>query len=169
MLAIFQPSLVTVEQLMENQIVQSLLKKTDVDKVVLVGGFGDSPALREHLADSLSRINQERSTNIDILFTPANTGAAGVATGAVMRMHNKENGPRRVPRQSIGVIRHVPWDPTIYSAEILSQSGLIVSELDGEEYIWRTIFWVIKVVSLVDPVSHHHYKAALTFLGPRRT
>ena len=147
MLEIFQPSLDTIERLMKDQIAQALLSSSKIDKIVLAGGFGDSPALKEHLSVALEKINRVRGTDMKLIFTPANTSAAGVATGAVMRSQNKENGPKRTPCQSIGVIRHVPWDEDLYEAEVLAQRGWEINELDQQDYIMRTIFWVIKVVN----------------------
>jgi hypothetical protein len=146
MLSIFQPSLDTIERLMEDQISGAIKGGTVARKVIVVGGFGDSPALRDHLTTCLTQINRQRGTNIEIIFAPSNTSATGVAVGAITRALNKENGPERVPCQSIGILRHVPYEPEVYSEEVLAQEWE-KNDIDEESYIRRTIQWVIKVVS----------------------
>ena len=146
MLEIFQPSLDTIERRMKDQTAQALLSSPRIDKIVLAGGFGDSPALKEHLSIALEKINRVRGTHMKLIFTPANTSAAGVATGAAIRSQNREKGPKRTPCQSVGIIQHVPRDEELYEPEVLTQRGWEANELDQQEYIMRNIFWVIKVV-----------------------
>jgi hypothetical protein len=152
---IFRPSLMTVERLMKEQLNHSLESGTEIDKVVLVGGFGDSPALREHIENSLAAINRKRDLDIRLVVAPKRNGAVGVAKGALMRAQNKENGPKRIPCQSIGVLHHVRDDrnnlnesPT-YPLPVLKQKGWSISDLSGEEYLMNTIEWLIKVVGLI--------------------
>jgi hypothetical protein len=146
MRTIFDDSLERIERLMKDQIRHARENSIQIDKVVLVGGFGDSPALQEFLSASLTEINYMHGTKMKMVFTPANTGAAGVATGAVMRALNKENGPKRIPCRSIGVLRHILYEPDRYPAEVLDQR-FSFAELSEEEYIMRTLMWVIKAVS----------------------
>jgi hypothetical protein len=119
----------------------------DVYKVVLVGGFGDSPALKRYLNASLSSVNNQYGTKVQLSASPQNRSATGVAVGALKRALNKSNGPRRVPYRSIGILYHVPDDP-VYgsSSEVLAQRAT-PSDLSNEDYIMRTIKWIIKVVS----------------------
>jgi hypothetical protein len=146
LLSIFQPSLDTIHRLMEDQISSAIKGGIVAKKVIVVGGFGDSPTLRDHLTTGLTQINRQRRTDIEIVFAPANTSATGVAVGAIMRALNKENGPKRVPCQSIGILRHVPYEPEVYSKEVLAQEWE-KNDIDEESYIRRTILWVIKMVS----------------------
>lgn len=67
MLAIFEPFLLKIEDLMAQQIRGTLNEGMDVDKVVLVGGFGDSPALRKYLDHSISQINENNGTSIKLV------------------------------------------------------------------------------------------------------
>ncbi|CAO2655819.1 Nn.00g046220.m01.CDS01 [Neocucurbitaria sp. VM-36] len=142
--AIFMPSLKTIAELMESQITKAL-EHGDVDKVALAGGFGDSPALKEFLADTIASINHDKNTYIKLMVTPPNTGAAGVAEGALLRAQNKEHGPERVPRLSIGIYHHVRNDTGLYCEEVLEQDDWEFCDLDGEDYIRDTIKWIIKV------------------------
>jgi hypothetical protein len=144
---VFGESLKTIERLMLDQIENAMLSSTAVDKVVLVGGFGDSPALKAYLKTSLERVNSQHRTNIALIVASANTSATGVAVGAIRRAEDKANGPKRIPQLSIGSLCHVPYDPETYSADVLSQK-YSYSELSQEEYIMRTIKWWIKAVSL---------------------
>lgn len=144
---IFIGSLRLIGQLMEDQIDLAVRKQIVVDKVVLVGGFGDSPALKEYLKSTLDRLRDKHRIPISMVVTPPNTGAAGVATGALIRALDKEHGPSRVPRQSIGVIQHLPLDQNLYSNEVLNQTSWEENPLDNEWYIKNTLRWIIKVVS----------------------
>ncbi len=144
---IFMPSLKTIADLMDIQINTALKNEARVDKVILVGGFGDSPALKDYIAKAIASINERKNTDIDLIVTPPNTGAAGVATGALRRAQDKENGPAKVPCQSIGFYHHVRNEPETYSKEVLEQTDdWELSEVDNEYYIRNTIQWIIKVV-----------------------
>jgi hypothetical protein len=64
-----------------------------------------------------------------------------------MRAQDNINGPLRIPCRSIGVLYHVRDDNGHeYSPEVLAQRWS-VCELTQEEYIMRTIKWIIKAVS----------------------
>jgi hypothetical protein len=67
MRSIFDESLSTVERLMEEQITAARKTNTPIDKIVLVGGFGDSPALKEHLTASLAKINKLHETKMKMV------------------------------------------------------------------------------------------------------
>jgi molecular chaperone DnaK (HSP70) len=144
---LFDESLKAIEQLMLEQLAQAKSSNTQVDKVLLVGGYADSPTLKRFLEMSLKRFNNQYGTNIILVVPPSNTSATGVATGALMRAQHKENGPKRVPSRSIGVLYHIPDDPAYdFAPEVLLQSWS-TCELSGEEYIMRTLKWIIKAVS----------------------
>jgi hypothetical protein len=147
MLSVFDDSLKTIEGLMRDQIEKARASSIKVDKVVLVGGFGDSPALKAYLDVSLKRVNNQYHTNTQLIAASANTSAIGVAVGALRRAEDKENGAKRIPNLSIGVYYHVPDDPEAFSPEVLGQLWSY-SELSREEYIMNTIKWHIKAVSL---------------------
>jgi hypothetical protein len=88
---LFMPSLLVIRDLMEDQVAEALMKGTMANKIVLVGGFGDSPALKRFLRGSLDKISSRSGVNdgpIELLTTPpyvasfysslilANTGVA---------------------------------------------------------------------------------------------
>jgi hypothetical protein len=146
---IFQPSLEKIEKLMKDQIYHAIANNISIDKVVLAGGFGDSPALKEHLTESLQKIYERENERIQLLSTPKRKSAAGVAKGALMRAMNKEHGPKRIPVQSIGILHHVSDDPSKYPPEVLRQRGWDDNELTGESYLMNTIQWLVKIASLL--------------------
>ncbi|KAF2129966.1 hypothetical protein P153DRAFT_315435 [Dothidotthia symphoricarpi CBS 119687] len=144
MMEIFRPSLDCVKRLMEDQLLSARRKNMAVDKVVLVGGFGDSPALQTHLTLRLKELDRFHGTRVAIIFAPTNTGACGVAKGAVLRAKNKAHGPRRVPRQSIGIYQHIPCtDVDSYPKAVFDQKRELC-KLEGDYYIMNTIVWKIK-------------------------
>ena len=141
------PSLNTIADLMEKQINATLQSEIKVDKVVLVGGFGDSPALKDFIGNALLRISDEKKTNLNLIVTPPNTGASGVAIGALKRAKNKEHGPAKIPCLSIGIYHHVRYEPESYSEEVLTQTDeWEQNDLDGDLYIMHTIKWIFKAV-----------------------
>jgi len=71
MYSIFEPSLTTIAHLMEDQISLAYSKGRDIDAVVVIGGFGDSPALKDFLRLKLNDLNRERGIAVEIRFTPA--------------------------------------------------------------------------------------------------
>ena len=69
------PSLKRIRDLMETQITKAREGGIDVDKVVLVGGFGDSEALRKFLRDHLDTMHNCRyvrngMNSIKLVITP---------------------------------------------------------------------------------------------------
>ena len=67
---IFKPTLEIIADLMEAQIKSALRKGIKVDKVVIVGGFGDSPALKEFLKKRLAAVNKEVRGNTGFITAP---------------------------------------------------------------------------------------------------
>ena len=73
----FAASLVAVGEVMEEQINNVHNRGIDVDVVILVGGFSDSPALRRYLKSKLKQIetqcqleNANYKPHIKLLFAP---------------------------------------------------------------------------------------------------
>jgi hypothetical protein len=79
--------------------------------------------------------------------------ATGIAKGGILRGLNKTNVPVRVPRMSIGVLRHIPYQPEAVSEFPELKGPMSVGKprkrdmLDGQFDIDNSIDWVIKAVS----------------------
>jgi hypothetical protein len=150
MMGLFAGPLETISQMMVQQIQHAWNINVKIDKIVVVGGFGDSPALREHLERALVQLlagedtSKPQRTNMELVFSQHNTSATSVAAGAVMRAQNREGGPSRKPDLSLGVLRHIPYDEAMYSGEVLRQQ-LNYADKSKRTYIKDTIEWVIKV------------------------
>ncbi|XPS69479.1 hypothetical protein M3J09_001749 [Ascochyta lentis] len=137
---IFRPSVKNIWNMMKDAILNANRADYRVSKIVVVGGFADSPCLREYLTEQKDRIKGRLGTPLKLCFSPRNTSATGVATGAILRSTNKADGPARIPCQSIGVLRHIPNQPENeeYTAEVLHQPK------SKRNYIKNTIRWVVK-------------------------
>jgi hypothetical protein len=66
---IFEPSLRTIRDLIRDQILTALAKSIMVDSIVVIGGFGDSPALRDYLRLWLNTLNRNSGLDIGMKFT----------------------------------------------------------------------------------------------------
>ncbi|KAF2178399.1 hypothetical protein K469DRAFT_731829 [Zopfia rhizophila CBS 207.26] len=148
MLQIFEPCFLGIQELLEGQIRGARELGIDVDKVVLVGGFADSPSLFTFLRWKLGQISACHGTSIQLICAPPNTCATGVAIGALLRALNKKNGPKRIPHMSYGILRHIPYQPEAveehpYLAPIL-EGKVVFDKVDGRYYVDNTIFWIIK-------------------------
>jgi hypothetical protein len=132
--------------MMEDAVVNAKDAGYAVSKVVVVGGFGDSPCLQSYLLQQKDRIVRELGQPLKLRFSPRNMSATGVATGAILRAINKANGPSRIPCQSVGILRHILCDqPEDYPAEVLSQPREW-SAPEQKDCVINTIHWVVKKV-----------------------
>ncbi|KAF2020703.1 hypothetical protein BU24DRAFT_469468 [Aaosphaeria arxii CBS 175.79] len=166
---LFERSFIEIERLIRSQIGKSIV---NIDKVLIVGGFSDSVALRGFLESLKDRINDERSGQglslIEFILPQYNNlthgfeCATGVAKGALLRALDKENGPSRTIACSFGFLRHIPHESKLYRLkdfrEPIKQG--IMSLHDGEEYLADTITWAIKVGD--GPLAPIHRK---TYIG----
>jgi len=80
---------------------------------MLVGGFGDSPALKSHIGRILGDLNDEHNLDLQLIPSEYTICATGVVIGPVMRAQNKESGLKRMINFSVGRIRHLPMPPGI--------------------------------------------------------
>lgn len=69
-----------------------------------------------------------------------------IATGAILRALNPEQGPTRIIGSSYGFLRTEPHEPECIDAHKYSNPKR-VDPIDGERYVKNTIFWVLKKVS----------------------
>jgi hypothetical protein len=133
--------------MMEDAVINAKNVGYAVSKIVVVGGFGDSPCLQSYLLEQRDRIVQETGSAFELKFPPRDVSSAtGVATGAILRAIDKVHGPSRKPCQSIGILRHIPCDDEgMYPAEVMLQPRTW-SDPEQEEFVMNTIEWVVKKV-----------------------
>lgn len=72
---IFLPSLDCAEKVLENQLELAENKHRRVEKVILTGGFGQSPSLQSHLRTYLAKRSESKKTKI-ALIVPTNPSVA---------------------------------------------------------------------------------------------
>ncbi|CAN9184296.1 unnamed protein product [Alternaria alternata] len=152
MWSIFEPSLETIRDLIVDQVQSARLKDIVVKSIVVLGGFGDSPALREYLRIWLNEYNHKNGLVIEMKFALANKGASAIAIGAIIRAQNKQLGPERIPTQSIGLYRHINWEEDSTDPCITKQKAQ--KDGEGEYVIKNTILWIIKKGHDVIPRVH---------------
>ncbi|ETS77294.1 hypothetical protein PFICI_11168 [Pestalotiopsis fici W106-1] len=147
---LFRTLLEGIATVMEDQINRALQKGCRVEKVILQGGFAASKSLQEFIRRRLADLTQRTGHTIKLTKSPssANTITA-VASGAVLRAFNKEQGPRRLARSSYGILRTEPFGD--YPDE---HKGVKPSydRHDGLPYVKRTIDWVLSMGSEVPPI-----------------
>ncbi|KAK7998891.1 hypothetical protein PG991_014566 [Apiospora marii] len=146
--ALFDPLLKGIVSVMEDQIVKARSKGSRVEKVVLIGGFASSEkTLVRHVENHLEKFNAENDCSIK-LVKPRHATTA-VASGAVLRAFNKEQGPKRLARSSYGILRTEPF------GECEEHEGLrpYYNPYDGQPYIKDTVDWILKL-------SHYRIKDA---------
>jgi hypothetical protein len=143
----FEPSLAETEGLLERQLDQALEKRVTVSKVIVVGGFGESPSLRSRLTKLVDSKRNMAGSNIDIIW-PDKFPTSAVARGAVLRSLNKENGPTRHLRASFGFLQTEQYNAEKPRAEYI-EAGIkpTIDPIDGWENVENTIYWVIQAVS----------------------
>ncbi|KAJ2979435.1 hypothetical protein NUW58_g7200 [Xylaria curta] len=136
MKAIFMPVLEKIAEVLDVQIESARQKGIYVNKVILVGGFAGSPSLRGYLKRRLQTIERGLPIGIEIEWVVRENRVAAVASGAVLRALNKDNGPRRLIRSSYGIRRDEPK----YRG---SNRGAFRDPADGLWYK-RTIYWILQ-------------------------
>ncbi|KAF4957458.1 hypothetical protein FGADI_3094 [Fusarium gaditjirri] len=140
---IFFKQLDAIVEILESQLEGARKEGCTVGKVVLVGGFGTSNSLRERIRGFLEEYGREHNCRVTLMEPQQGTPMNSVASGAVLRALNKENGPERIARLSYGILRTEPF------GQFLEHAGLKPSydHHDGMPYIKDTIDWVLKLVS----------------------
>ena len=143
----FEPSLTGTTDLLERQLDQAFKERLTVSKLIVVGGFGESPSLRNRLTKLVESKRNLAGNEIDIIW-PDKFPTSAVARGAVLRSLNKDNGPTRHSRASFGFLRTEQYDaknplPEYVEADVRPT----IDPIDGWENVENTIYWVIQAVS----------------------
>ena len=143
----FEPSLAGTQELLERQLGLAFEKGLTVSKVIVVGGFGESPSLRSRLTKLVGSKRNVNGNIIDIIW-PDRFPTSAVARGAVLRSLNKDNGPTRQSRASFGFLRTEEYNTKQLLPEYIEAAVRpSVDPIDGWEWVKNTIFWVIQAVS----------------------
>lgn len=143
---IFLNCLREIETLMINQIEAARERGTEVDNVVLIGGFAGSVSLFRYLDKSLKEYNSRKSYHVELIVPKYDVTA--VSAGAVLRALNKERGPERHARSSYGIMRSEPYGE--HKEHVSAKATR--NKLDGMLYVEETIDWVLKLGDVVPPV-----------------
>ncbi|EXJ61551.1 hypothetical protein A1O7_01979 [Cladophialophora yegresii CBS 114405] len=159
---LFLPSLEGVAEIMKEQLRLAREKGCDVKKIILMGGFGQSESLCDHLRKSLATECGPWARTI--VFETSKLPSTAVARGAVLRALRKEDGPARVLQASYGFIRTERYGT---QAEHLGQVP-ITDKIDGREYIDNTIEWIIKKGDTVESEYIIPREVEYTFAISRR-
>ncbi|KAI1395126.1 hypothetical protein F4819DRAFT_506014 [Hypoxylon fuscum] len=128
--AIFTPCLAKIAAIMEGQIDSARSKGIHVNQVILVGGFAESRSLQKYLTRHLRALSGMNNTESRV---------EAVASGAVLRALNKNDGPARLMRSSYGIRRDEP----LGSHKEHGSAKPFRDPVDGLKYI-RTIDWILK-------------------------
>ncbi|KAK8102516.1 hypothetical protein PG984_015662 [Apiospora sp. TS-2023a] len=130
--------------LVRGQLESCKSRGTQADKVVLIGGFANSPSLRGYLKRRL----QEYDGGGVLLIAPKIDFESTVSSGAVLRAFNKKLGPQRHARSSYGILRHLPKD--VYDSKHQKRNHRDANErthpapCTKEPYVRDTIEWFLK-------------------------
>ncbi|KAF2502416.1 hypothetical protein BU16DRAFT_498059 [Lophium mytilinum] len=158
---IFKPSLQGVASLMESQLDLARAAKNGslgvVEKVVLIGGFGQSQALRDHLQRKLKEINGNHNSHVELIAPSVQNGpGVAVASGAVLRALHKRRGPERILRSSYGILLREIHDEGFpghreaathldIDGENCVNNSLIISLKRGESFVCTQTLYVSDV------------------------
>ncbi|KAJ3547134.1 hypothetical protein NM208_g1670 [Fusarium decemcellulare] len=118
-----------IGKLMEKQIELAMKAGSQVQHVILVGGFSLSTSLQNFIKGRVNEFN----------MTHGEAAVNAVAKGAVLRALDKENGPDRLTKSSYGILRHEPY---MDHPEHRGQTPY-TNPQNGEKYVLNTINWII--------------------------
>ena len=141
---IFMPRLEGIGNLVKSQLRQAAENGICINKVILIGGFGESPSLKSHLRAVLGVERNLLDCPIEAVFPRITTSA--VARGAVLRALRKEDGPTRITRSSFGILR-----TDLYNEDLPAHQHVkpTIDKADGLSWVRDTIEWVIHKVSVI--------------------
>ncbi|KAI3189013.1 hypothetical protein CBS147311_10009 [Penicillium roqueforti] len=147
----FQDSLNGIAKLIQEQIVASKEKKRFVQKIMLVGGYSQSPTLRQFLKKEFQELQP--------LYQSDWEAETLVSRGAVYRAIDKSNGPSRQIMANIGILQNEEYDNK-YPGHRDTPGGTRHPK-DKKLYVHRCVNWVIKrgqIVAFDDCFSETLYQ-----------
>lgn len=152
--------------------------------MILVGGFAASRSLKAWLGKELQDTSTEYGYPIRLIecnrnYSPYVSGAhnfddcltlgsgTAVASGAVLRALNKENGPKRHVLSSYGLLRTEPYEPEVWDRypevrDAHRSSRPTYNPHEGLRYIKDTLHWVVKKVRELPALKEIDKTVALT-------
>jgi len=148
MYRVFSDSLRDIANMMQEQLKAAKNGEVNVQTVVLIGGFGQSPSLYTHLKKVLRKEKNYLKRSIQ-LIRPELVESA-VARGAVMRALRKEGGPARISRSSYGLLWTVPFDKEDQNHR---RFRVWRDPADGQLCIKDTICWFLDKVCVLNSFS----------------
>ncbi|KAH8700711.1 hypothetical protein BGW36DRAFT_425525 [Talaromyces proteolyticus] len=130
----FKDSIEDTVSLLKQQVegVEAIRGYSGVQKILLVGGFSQSPALRRKIEEEFAA---------SVVYTDLDMSSI-VSHGAVFRALNKKNGPERKIAASIGVLTEELFDSNNPGHWTIPEGTH--SHLDGEHWARDLIDWHIK-------------------------
>ncbi|KAF2103519.1 hypothetical protein NA57DRAFT_32622 [Rhizodiscina lignyota] len=160
-MSVFEPVLNDVTSLLEEQIRLCADKNKHIDKVVLIGGFAESRALRKAVRSKLQELENPYG-HIQLIIREDGISSTAVATGAVMRALNKTDGPKRQSMSSYGIKRDEAWRRN-WVAHQKQKKFATRDRLDGIVYIKNTIDWrkswvCVEVLYVSDSSTESNYQ-----------
>ncbi|KAE8452609.1 hypothetical protein EG329_013868 [Mollisiaceae sp. DMI_Dod_QoI] len=139
---IFNPSLNAISELMENQLTAAKDIGVEVEKVILVGGFSASKALRSTLQKKLDALSALFGYRIKLILPINGEPQTAVVEGAIIRAWDKEKGPQRFLKLSYGFQVTEQYDPINIEAHREVKHATLDPK-DGFEYVHNTIEWLV--------------------------
>jgi len=167
----FQPSLQEVSSLMRSQLKRSRNTQDgplNITKVILIGGFGQSEALQEHLRAKIGEWNKKNQSNIELLVPDIRPGpGVAVASGGVLRALNKRTGPDRMIRSSYGILCKEKWDDDFPGHK--EAEDKLEWDLDGEPYVKDSMVWFIQKGQIIssDPKERKFRIPMVRIISPK--
>ncbi|KAF2734482.1 hypothetical protein EJ04DRAFT_602989 [Polyplosphaeria fusca] len=156
---IFRKSLRGTMKVLKNQLDMAGVQERPVKKVILTGGFGQSPALQNYLRSFIGRQRNCLNENIDFLVP--NSASTAVARGAVLRALNKSDGPARITHCSYGFLLNELYQPQVHPAH--KGARVTIDPDDGRRFVNSAIDWVITAGTLLDNGHTHRFEVRQTF------
>ncbi|KAH7067280.1 hypothetical protein BKA63DRAFT_521873 [Paraphoma chrysanthemicola] len=155
----FAAPLKGVEEVLDSQLERAQNAGCRVEKIILTGGFGQSPSLKSHLENYLAKKLYAIGDRPKLIVprSPSTT----VARGAVLRALNKKDGPARITQCSYGFLCSMPYEPE----EIDAHKGTKcrINAADGERYVDGVIKWVIQAGEQVENMQAFTFPVMHTF------
>lgn len=82
-------------------------------------------------------------TSLDLQQSLTRRSVTAVASGAVARALNKDNGPKRYVQCSYGFLRSEPYEPKVFHAHLRATAK--EDKLDGDSYVKVINYFMTKV------------------------